>query len=813
MKLPRGAEILPERYRALMLFMLSLACLYFTAVNVPVMRGQLTLNSAPWASTFASIWMLSAPIITLATALALIAERYHWQKPHRDVIQFIADLCCWWGAANTVVLSALAIALYYITGKPLFHWQPGEHIATPFLLLTFIIAVVYAMTLGYRYIITFVAVQSILGAVMSVSVGANVNLAIADFAYGFVFSAIIVGAIFILMRGLDGLEQSVAITRDERLAAFQLEAQLDEDTHVNALLHDYIIAVTVVVGRKLQVSANALRQAAKAALQVLDSLRHAASLDNISLPSLQNFGGEEEPRQLPARREEETLLQSEHLTLTAWIMRARTIAKSEGFTFTPRGIWVRILLSAVVARHLNWVRLPQYVICSDVVVAGLEAMKEAMRNARRHAAARHHRVEVRAKLWAGPQVVVSIVDDGAGFDPNQKTYGFGVRNSIIARINNVGGQAQINAAPQAGCTVTLTLPLTHPKHVQEPVANPEVERMRRNPGDEYLSYATHPNVRIIFIAILPVLWIHVIVTLMHALRPADLLLVGAGLTVLFLRISFAPASWPPLIYRLYAILAGAVLPALSLGALPTSPHPSQGTFVFPFLVIVQLWMWVRGAWGSALVSFITTTISFVAASYYYGFAAPMPWDVVERNFGTIAFVVLYVMIVSNIYQRIQNELDSQDYLRELQAVRKRVLAARKTRVGEIDREIRPLLAAIAAGADPGPLQTIAAVTEEQLRDAIRADRLSISPLREAVYAARIRGVMIRLADDSKGRGDLTPLIELATTTIQRAGASERVTVRALPPGHEHLGTVLVTSESGDVELTRVPAPMQPLPNR
>ena len=65
---------------------------------------------------------------------------------------------------------------------------------------------------------------------------------------------------------------------------------------------------------------------------------------------------------------------------------------------------------------------------------------------------------VRMTAWQGGiQIVVS--DDGRGFDPRQvPAERLGVRNSIIERLANVGGRAEVISSPGAGTTVTIRWP-------------------------------------------------------------------------------------------------------------------------------------------------------------------------------------------------------------------------------------------------------------------------------------------------------------------------------------------------------------------
>lgn len=92
------------------------------------------------------------------------------------------------------------------------------------------------------------------------------------------------------------------------------------------------------------------------------------------------------------------------------------------------------------------------------------AAAEALRNSLAHAAGAtpdqgaSDGVTRTATLRSGPDgVVVTISDDGRGFDPDRTPLDrHGITGSIVARMHDVGGTARIDAAPGAGTTVTLT---------------------------------------------------------------------------------------------------------------------------------------------------------------------------------------------------------------------------------------------------------------------------------------------------------------------------------------------------------------------
>ena len=111
----------------------------------------------------------------------------------------------------------------------------------------------------------------------------------------------------------------------------------------------------------------------------------------------------------------------------------------------------------------------------DTAQAFEDAAAEALRNSLAHAAGdppdracapnreatgreAAGRITRTATLHSGPDgVVVTISDDGRGFDPERATAGrHGVTGSIMTRMHDAGGTARIDTAPGTGTTVTLS---------------------------------------------------------------------------------------------------------------------------------------------------------------------------------------------------------------------------------------------------------------------------------------------------------------------------------------------------------------------
>jgi PAS domain S-box-containing protein len=108
------------------------------------------------------------------------------------------------------------------------------------------------------------------------------------------------------------------------------------------------------------------------------------------------------------------------------------------------GIDVELVVSEGVPTEL-----PEEVL-KDVLLV----VREALANARRHAAARRVRVALGA---TEEETRVEVSDDGLGFDPRQTTEGVGLR-AMKERTAGLGGRLEVFSEPAKGTTVRLRLP-------------------------------------------------------------------------------------------------------------------------------------------------------------------------------------------------------------------------------------------------------------------------------------------------------------------------------------------------------------------
>jgi signal transduction histidine kinase len=90
------------------------------------------------------------------------------------------------------------------------------------------------------------------------------------------------------------------------------------------------------------------------------------------------------------------------------------------------------------------------------VTALVGAVGEAFTNAAKHGAPQ--RITVYAEPDDADGVICTVHDNGTGFDPDTVVEGIGIRSSIRARIDEVGGTVDIVGRPGAGTDVRIWVP-------------------------------------------------------------------------------------------------------------------------------------------------------------------------------------------------------------------------------------------------------------------------------------------------------------------------------------------------------------------
>ena len=92
-------------------------------------------------------------------------------------------------------------------------------------------------------------------------------------------------------------------------------------------------------------------------------------------------------------------------------------------------------------------------LAPDEQIEVFRIVQEGLGNARKHAGARHADVRIRLR---GEERVVSIVDDGTGFDEETVASGQGLRN-MKARTASIGGGFRLRSVPGCGTALEVVL--------------------------------------------------------------------------------------------------------------------------------------------------------------------------------------------------------------------------------------------------------------------------------------------------------------------------------------------------------------------
>ncbi|MHA7141441.1 sensor histidine kinase [Arthrobacter sp. CAL618] len=106
-------------------------------------------------------------------------------------------------------------------------------------------------------------------------------------------------------------------------------------------------------------------------------------------------------------------------------------------------------------------------LTSNQQIALLRSAQEALTNVRRHASASRSQLKLE---HSGSHLVLTVSDDGGGFDPDLDTSGYGLK-SISARLGEIGGTLSISSANGEGCVLHMVVPVEdHQSTVAAPPA-------------------------------------------------------------------------------------------------------------------------------------------------------------------------------------------------------------------------------------------------------------------------------------------------------------------------------------------------------
>jgi hypothetical protein len=454
---------------------------------------------------------------------------------------------------------------------------------------------------------------------------------------------------------------------------------------------------------------------------------------------------------------------------------------------------------------------------ADVGNALIGASEEALRNGVRHARGLDgHPLTVRLTMSADDSGVrVSVADNGPGFDPTLIPDGhFGIRRSIIARVEQIGGVAKVRSAPGEGTVIDLSW---KPEEAPSPPGGrrPILAFHTALPTDSRYS-AQAPVARLIGVyAIL----LQVMIAWHAAEDYTDIRVVIVALALQAGAAVLCLFPWPAAQMPRWAVATAAAVaaatPIMVFTQLPSGDWPT--------------WAPWAGATGSVLLCGVLTLRQRMTAAWAawalrlagtaaWAHLAGIPVAPTVLSLSASHTFSLFLWGIATAWsarvsrliadeQRRALELDAtRDTQQEIREIMDRSLV-------HIDERARPVLSAIASESGRGRLTETtrlrACLLESELRDEIRAPLFTGTAVAVEAAAARRRGVDVVLLDDSGASGLSSPardrIVDRAAEQL-RAATEGRVIVRVFPPGRPLLATIVANGDRMSIAADDAPPP-------
>lgn len=236
---------------------------------------------------------------------------------------------------------------------------------------------------------------------------ASYQSAIQDGVYLFLFAGSVMGMINLVRRGAKGADEANTKAIESAIEQARIDAVERERQRLDALIHDRVL--------------NALLVAAKA--QSVEDQKGAVQLAQAAIKTLQEALAE--PRLTPE-------------VTTLGLFRA---LRNSALKLLPV---IEVRTSAGGAEEISAIE-------AQVIT---QATLQAIDNAARHSAATEFRLILNSPAPGAIEIIVQ--DNGAGFRierlPKDR---LGLRTSVIARMESIGGSADIRTAPGAGTEIIL----------------------------------------------------------------------------------------------------------------------------------------------------------------------------------------------------------------------------------------------------------------------------------------------------------------------------------------------------------------------
>jgi signal transduction histidine kinase len=550
------------------------------------------------------------------------------------------------------------------------------------------------------------------------------------------------------------------------------------------------IAAALVLGvRSLRVRASRADAAERRARAVFESSRRRAALDaerlrtdallhDTVLAALLSAAGEDAPDRV-------ALLAGSALDIVSGTAggpdtRSRTVRFADAAVAAEREIAPLEGLARLDLARAGDVALPS--AAADALVS---AMLQALSNSVTHAGAVTLRTATATPTRDGG-VRIQVRDDGCGFDPALvEPDHLGVRVSILERMRQVGGDAEVRSVPGRGTTVVLAW---RPDDAPSPDDAPD-DATRESLIPRRVLYPTMAGL---------VMGAIIAATLQAALvhqAAGPLIAAALGLTALpFLVHGARTGRMRTRTAWALASVGGVVCATATIGLDAVEVDSVSIAWLTCGLLAACVMVWMA---GHPLPPVVVTALLVATIAVWAG-----PADVVRLGLAAEIVLAAAGLMLHRALRRVTDatrraaaaERETLLWQAELDAYQ----LERQDRLRLAGTEVAPVLRRIVErdGALDAASRAEGGVLEQTLRDEIRGRRLLNAALRAAIRAHRRRGALVQVLDDG-GLDDLAPdaldaLLDDVAEVV-RPLRSSRIVIRTGDPQTDTAVTVVASS--------------------
>ena len=435
----------------------------------------------------------------------------------------------------------------------------------------------------------------------------------------------------------------------------------------------------------------------------------------------------------------------------------------------------------------------------------LGAAVEAIVNARQHGRntdGREPETSVMIKV-EGQVIQVTVQDRGRGFSETDAVEPgrFGIDQGIRARMEDVGGKAEITSIPNRGTKVTLTWSEAGPLVAEQSFSLSSNRRWLSG-----ISHSLDTNSAVILVVVLFSAYAAII-----ALDAPGFLALSPSIVALLLYSAVGGAllyrRWPRGRLTAWAAVLAIVVAGganyLALQSVPPTPEASTFAWSLGLTALAACGLLVRErqvfAWALLGLLFVTTFLWAIQVGFPVRAAAVMV-------FGQVVTLLFWNLIVS-LSARAVMDLALVDQAWVQVRADQLILSRVRRKMDEVLSRVRmvalPVIEPVASGLPLTPeLSLEARLLEAELRDGIRAASFTGTPIATAARKARERGVDVVLLDESttlSAESSLPQSFQTKAVEALSSATTGPVVVRLLPPGRSTVGTIY-----GEGVLTEIP---------